>query len=289
MEFYGFSKKFINILKLLYKKTVVQINVNGVLTDKFEIKRGVKQGCPLSAALYIMAISPLLNRIKSDKNILGVKYLNDYVKISAYADDIAVFIKNQEEWQIIQEHFKFYEEVSGAKLNTNKTEGIWMGEKDHPQIEIELKEEVKILGLIIKRNNCNDFNWDKKSQEIKNELGRWKIANYKTRINIIKSFILPKLNFLATIFPPKESLIISLNKLCVRFIWGNNREVTKRDLLFKNKALGGLGALDLGLKLKVTYCKMVAQALKREAVWIGEKNAGTGNLVKGFQTKSADS
>lgn len=43
------------ILLSYCSKSTVQINVKGVLTDKFEIHRGVKQGCPLSAVLYVVA------------------------------------------------------------------------------------------------------------------------------------------------------------------------------------------------------------------------------------------
>ena len=50
---YGFKQELINIIKLLYVESTVQINVNGVLTDSFAIKRGVKQGCPpLSSSLH---------------------------------------------------------------------------------------------------------------------------------------------------------------------------------------------------------------------------------------------
>ena len=57
------------MIRCLYKKSCVRVNVNGVLTDSFIVERGVKQGCPLSAALYILAISPLIKLINTDVNI----------------------------------------------------------------------------------------------------------------------------------------------------------------------------------------------------------------------------
>ena len=57
------------MIKLLYKKSKVQINVNGILTKDFKIDREVKQGCPLSSALYVIAISPLLYKIKHDPRL----------------------------------------------------------------------------------------------------------------------------------------------------------------------------------------------------------------------------
>ncbi|MGL5820184.1 MAG: reverse transcriptase domain-containing protein, partial [Sarcina sp.] len=235
------------------------------------VNRGVKQGCPLSAALYVIAISPILNKIKRDTRIQGVLMKSGKLcKITAYADDITIFIKNQEEMNVVREHFKVYEEISGAKLNHNKTEAIWMGSNTTPVLDIQVQHEIKILGLIISKNKCIERNWEGKESEIKEEMGKWKIANYKTRIQVIKTFVLSKLLFLATIFPPEKRVIMKLNKLCVKFIWGNNREVTKRTLLYKPKELGGLGAIELGSKLTIAFCKNIAQAMDRQSDWVGE-------------------
>ena len=63
MKHFGIPPVLIDMIKYMYVQTVCQVNINGHLTEKIDIKRGVKQGCPLSAALYIIAISPLLRKI----------------------------------------------------------------------------------------------------------------------------------------------------------------------------------------------------------------------------------
>lgn len=75
---------------------------------------------------------------------------------------------------------------------------------------------------------------------------------------------------MATIFPPKNQTLIKINKTVINFIWGATREVTKREVLYKSKKEGGLGAVDLGLKLEITFCKNIASGIKRNAVWVGE-------------------
>lgn len=273
LEHYGFPVKFISMIKLLYQKSKVQINVNGILTKDFEIHRGVKQGCPLSAALYVIAISPLLYKIKNETKLQGIRLSTDKIlKVSAYADDVTVFIRNQTELEIINEYFNTYEAVAGAKLNSNKSEAIWIGETDPTPIKITVRKEIKILGLRIVNARCSETNWEKKEEEIKNEIENWKMLDYKGKIQVIKTFVLSKLLFLATIFPPDEKCIIRLNKICVRFIWGTNREVTKREILYKPKEKGGLGAVELGRKLKIAFCKNVAQAIFRKAEWIGDES-----------------
>uniref|UniRef100_A0A672ZVZ7 Reverse transcriptase domain-containing protein n=1 Tax=Sphaeramia orbicularis TaxID=375764 RepID=A0A672ZVZ7_9TELE len=92
MEAYGLPKSFIDMVKCLYMKSSVKINVNGVLTKSFQVERGVKQGCPLSSALYVLAISPLIKSINSDIKITGIPLGQScLVKSIAYADDITVY------------------------------------------------------------------------------------------------------------------------------------------------------------------------------------------------------
>lgn len=80
----------------------------------------------------------------------------------AYADDITIFIKTQKELGIIYDYFKTYETGAGAKLNQDKMEGAWIEEGDPPQIEVEPKDEIKILGILITNNDSRGKNWDKK-------------------------------------------------------------------------------------------------------------------------------
>ena len=46
----------------------------------------------------------------------------------AYTDDVTVLIKNQSEMDVLCNHLNLYELASGAKLNHNNTEGVWIGD-----------------------------------------------------------------------------------------------------------------------------------------------------------------
>ena len=71
-------------------------------------------------------------------------------KVSAYADDVTAFIKTQEELNCVREHFLLYEQAAGAKLNEAKTECTWIGEEgERPSLLMEVKEEIKILGIYL--------------------------------------------------------------------------------------------------------------------------------------------
>eukprot|EP00064_Thunnus_orientalis_P026045 superscaffoldBa00015062_g26506 len=55
----GFPERFIAWVGLLYRGITSKFVVNGHLTKAVDINCGVRQGCPLSALLYVTCIEPL--------------------------------------------------------------------------------------------------------------------------------------------------------------------------------------------------------------------------------------
>lgn len=51
--------------------------------------------------------------------------IHNEIKLTAYVDDITVFVKNQKDLNTISECLCLYEKASSAKLNWSKTEALW--------------------------------------------------------------------------------------------------------------------------------------------------------------------
>jgi hypothetical protein len=59
LKAFGIPEKFITTVKALYHKAETQIMINGHLSSKFKVTRGVQQGDPMSCLLFNLAIEPL--------------------------------------------------------------------------------------------------------------------------------------------------------------------------------------------------------------------------------------
>ncbi len=55
---------------------------NGTTCKYFKLQWGVRQGCPLSAYLFITALETLANRLRKDTSIKGIKIDNKEIKLS---------------------------------------------------------------------------------------------------------------------------------------------------------------------------------------------------------------
>lgn len=81
----------------------------------------------------------------------------------AYADNITVIVKNLNELNKVNVHLKIYKEVSGAKLNHEKTEGVWFGREDNqPNINIQTKNTIKTQGEHLNNRDNYRENWENK-------------------------------------------------------------------------------------------------------------------------------
>ena len=84
----GFHPDFIKWIGVLYSGPISKVRVNGYTSKNFGLKRGTRQGCPLSPLLFAISIEPLAEIIRADPRIQGVSAGGVTYKILLYADDV---------------------------------------------------------------------------------------------------------------------------------------------------------------------------------------------------------
>ena len=73
IEAFNFGSDFIHYVKMFYTNIESCVINNGSASDYFRLKRGVRQGDPLSPYLFLLAIETLAIAIRKNNEIKGIK------------------------------------------------------------------------------------------------------------------------------------------------------------------------------------------------------------------------
>jgi len=82
-------------IEKIYERTEVLMRTEGGMTEEFETRKRVRQGCVLSPLLFNMYIAEIDIEFKK-RGIEGVKIGKERVWNLAYADDIVLLAMNKE-------------------------------------------------------------------------------------------------------------------------------------------------------------------------------------------------
>lgn len=123
----GFAECFINMVWNLIANIWYSAMVNGQASGFFHLSRGVKQGDPLSPALFILSaevLSRSLNKLFKDKQFrgFGMPKWTDPLNHLAYANDTIIFASTDPySLQKIVDVLAQYEHTSGQLINKSKS------------------------------------------------------------------------------------------------------------------------------------------------------------------------
>jgi exonuclease III len=179
LKIFGLGENFRKWAKAVYQNSEACVTNNGFSSPFFKLERGVRQGCPLSAYLFIMVVELLANKIRNTKEIKGIKIGQMEIKIIQMADDTTVFVEDIESLNKTLEIIELFGLFAGLKLNKSKTEAMWLGKwRDSECQPIGLKwvKEVHSLGIFFSYNTdyVAQKNFSEKAKSFKRILDLWR-------------------------------------------------------------------------------------------------------------------
>jgi hypothetical protein len=134
---FNLPETFISTVKTLYHNATTQVVVNGFLSNPYKITRGIRQGDPLSCALFNLAIEPLACMIRKDANFKGISLPgeDEPLKAKFFADDTCVYMSKLSKGDSFDLITMILDDdwclVSGAKFNIEKTKVVPIGSEEY--------------------------------------------------------------------------------------------------------------------------------------------------------------
>ena len=218
----------------------------------------MRQGCPLTAYLYILQAEPLAQTIRVSKSIKGIEMplpINEgkiQARISMFADDTQLFHSSEKS---IVESFRIldtYCKASGAQLNLKKTKGLFIGSwrnKKPTFKKIKWVENCDGLGAHFGYNINYEEIWMKKFAKFKSKLNDWKKRDLtiEGKKLLINSYVMSSMSYLVDVYTSNiSSNFIKLTRELIRdFLWnGKTWRISQKSLALK-RCHGGIELPDL--------------------------------------------
>ena len=87
------------------------------------MSRGIRQGCPISALLYIFVAEILALKLKGDNLIKGVNInMSTEIKYIQHADDLTLAVENIQSLERALINIQNFCDHAGSKINMTKTQ-----------------------------------------------------------------------------------------------------------------------------------------------------------------------
>ena len=208
--------------KILHDEFYTNINscvhVNGQYSQWFDVKRGTRQGDPLSPYLFLICAELLASMTRQNENIHGINILDEEILLSQFADDTTFFLDGTREsfcscMCVLQQ----FASMSGLNINVDKTKAVWIGSRRNsklrfmPEINLDWNPVTfTVLGVVFSTDVLEivTINFENKLNEMKKVLNAWSRRNLIPfgRITVIKSLVIFRITHLLMNLPdPEES------------------------------------------------------------------------------------
>ncbi|KAL3699013.1 hypothetical protein R1sor_017035 [Riccia sorocarpa] len=262
MAHLGFPPTFISILRALQHQAESRILLNGHLLPPFIVGRGVRQGCPLSPLLYVLASILIINRLKgdNDRHLILPVVLDGGCQVSSVclADDLAIFTELHEESMAnILQLLTLVELASGSKVNLLKSKVLMLGVyRGFPEwltsigLRLVDKREVTVyLGAPLTTVWHGVDNGENLLERLKQKVEYFSAPSlsFESRIVALRHGIFPTLIYQMLVTKFKKRTLNKFDQILREYVWSTDSEGRKKQSLSAWESLvtpvswGGLG------------------------------------------------
>lgn len=149
MNVLRYPTELIQVVKDLYTEASMMIQTGkNQLTKPVLLKKGVKQGCPLSPLLFNLCIQPMLERLNEVKQ-LGVHFTqtNTLINNACYADDLVIFAQTETGIFKLHQIVANYLNWTNISIDANKSACLVIDYKNKDK-DIQLRIRNQVIPII---------------------------------------------------------------------------------------------------------------------------------------------
>jgi len=266
---FNFGTIFRKWIRIIYTSITGTVSNNGYFSDYFYILRGVRQGCPLSAYLFLLIVEIMAINIRANTNIKGIKLKTKEIKISQLADDTTLIMETYESIKHVRTLLTNYGIISGLKTNMDKTQAFMIGKhmkryKDTEAIKWS-DYPIHTLGIYICKDETDNikYNFAPKVKLIKTMLNIWKQRNLslKGKITVLNSLAASQLVYISSTIETPEIILKEIEKIFFDFLWNSKVSKIAKSTIIQNIEDGGLKMIEIFSKVKALKLGWIKRAI----------------------------
>ena len=277
LETARFKPEFRRWIGMMYHNPQAVVQVNRRRSRVFAVERSVRQGCPLSPLLYVLALEPLLRRLRdrtTNPALRGVPFAGPLTaRVYAFTDDITVFVSCRLDIKAVKKAVSEYERIAGAKVNFDKSEGLrlgaWRGSNTLPGPFRWSDGPVRILGVWFGPNLLLERNWSEIQAKVNAQVGIWlsRRLSLKGSAEACAVYVFPLILYRLAVLPLPKVNRLALQRSLSRLLWGGARPMVHRQVCIQRTRNGGLGMPDLESHWLAERLAYLGRALMGDTVW----------------------
>ena len=242
----NFPENFVKLVENIYQNTTAHMKINGYLTSKLKMTRGVRQGCPLSALLFIIALEPLIEGLRSHN-----WFTHDTERRAvAYADDINIFV-HEKDLETLFERLKIFCEGTQFEVNQDKSTVLKRPSTSTQRVSFR----AKVLGVHLSFNEESEIENKSKVRKILEDGAKFfnKYMSLYARALIMKTFLLPKLLHVLRHMKLDMKIFQDFKVFSKQALWGSKKSLVALEFLERSIKEGRIGWPNL--MFEIMACK----------------------------------
>jgi hypothetical protein len=273
----------------MYGDATTSVLINDTLMVPISFQFGVRQGCPVSMALYALCLHPLLCALHHSLQGPRIGRRKRCRPVLAYADDVTVFLTHPAEFATIHQEIHCFERATGARLNPSKSKAMALGGWMVPATElaIDFHDRIKVRGVTFRPTipQSTNHSWS----GVIHAVGMQARKSYTRslclaqRVRYVQLCLLAKICYMAQIVPLTPVHAQELTTICTWCIWQGATFRVPVTTLQRSKEEGGWGFPNIGAKCRTLLYNRI------QMLWEGKEpslrsRCTTGSLLSLLRT-----